>query len=199
MVTYPVTVEDSRHGDVDSNRHRAEEGNSVTLTVDPDSGYALDELIVTDRNGDRIPLRDKGDGRYMFTMPDSAVTVEATFISLAGENPFTDVAAGAYYYDAVQWAVENGITGGTTAATFSPSSPCTRAHAVTFLWRAAGSPAPRSTAMPFTDVAESAYYYDAVLWAVENGITQGTTDTTFSPNAPCTRAQIVTFLWRAMA
>ena len=112
-------------------------------------------------------------------------------------NFFVDVPADAYYYDAVLWAAKEGITGGTDATHFSPNATCTRAQAVTFLWRAAGSPAPESHAMPFTDVAEGSYYETAVLWAVENGITKGTSDTTFTPNAKCTRAQIVTFLWRS--
>ena len=112
-------------------------------------------------------------------------------------NYFTDVFASDYYYDAVLWAVEKGITNGTSATTFSPNAVCTRAQVVTFLWRAAGESAPKSSDMPFTDVAEGAYYYDAVLWAVENGITNGTSATTFSPDADCTRGQIVTFLWRA--
>ena len=112
-------------------------------------------------------------------------------------NFFVDVPADAYYYDAVLWAAENGITGGTDAVHFSPNATCTRAQAVTFLWRAAGCPAPESSTMPFTDVAEGSYYEQAVLWAMEQGITNGTTDTTFSPNAKCTRAQIVTFLWRS--
>ena len=125
------------------------------------------------------------------------MTVYAKWTEKSGENPFIDVADDAYYADAVIWAVGKGITSGTTAATFTPNAPCTCAQAVTFLWRAAGSPAPQSHAMPFTDVAEGSYYHDAVLWAMENGITKGTSDTTFSPDAACTRAQIVTFLWRS--
>ena len=110
-----------------------------------------------------------------------------------------DVPAGAYYEDAVAWAVKNGITAGASDTTFAPDATCTRAQAVTFLWRAAGSPAPKSTEMPFADVAADSYYYSAVLWAMENGITSGTGADTFSPDATCTRAQIVTFLWRCMA
>ena len=131
------------------------------------------------------------------------VAVDTTTVILyakwvrVSELPFTDVAVTDYYYDAVLWAAENGITGGVDDTHFAPNAPCTRAQAVTFLWRAAGSPAPKSGAMPFTDVAEGAYYYDAVLWAVANGITDGVDDTHFAPNATCTRAQIVTFLWRA--
>ena len=112
-------------------------------------------------------------------------------------NFFVDVFPGDYYYDAVLWAAENDITGGVDDTHFAPNATCTRAQAVTFLWRAAGCPAPQNHAMPFTDVAEGSYYHDAVLWAVENGITKGTSDTAFSPNATCTRAQIVTFLWRS--
>ena len=123
-----------------------------------------------------------------------AHTIEVSFTRA---NEFIDVPAGSYYYDAVLWAVENGITTGASASRFDPNGVCTRAQAVTFLWRAAGSPAPRSRAMPFTDVPAGSYYYDAVLWAVENGITEGTSDTRFSPNATCTRAQIVAFLWRS--
>ena len=148
---------------------------------------------------------------YLFTgwYADKALTEKITEVKLtgnttvyagwqeAGASPFTDVLKGSYYEEAVNWAVAKGITVGTTATTFSPNNPCTRAQAVTFLWRAAGSPAPKSSTNPFTDVAEGSFCYDAVLWAVENGITLGTTDTTFSPNATCTRAQIVTFLWRS--
>ena len=194
---YSVTVEDADNGTVRVSPTRAERGDTVTITVDPDHGYELDELIVTDKNGDEIEVRRLSNGKYTFTMPRSAVTVEAVFTAAAAEGTFADVSPDAYYADAVEWAVANGITGGTTATTFSPNNPCTRAHAVTFLWRAAGEPEPETTAMHFTDVAEGAYYYDAVLWAMENGITEGTTETTFSPDAPCTRAQIVTFLWRS--
>ena len=131
------------------------------------------------------------------------VVVDTTTVILyakwvrVSELPFTDVAVTDYYYDAVLWAAENGITGGVDDTHFAPNAPCTRAQAVTFLWRAAGSPAPKSSDMPFTDVAAGSYYHDAVLWAIEQGITKGTSDTTFSPNATCTRAQIVTFLWRS--
>ena len=199
VTTYPITVEDSRNGDVDSDRTRASSGATVTLTVTPDEGYELDELIVTDSDGDEISVRSRGNGRYTFTMPRGRVTVEATFVEIT-EDPdlltFTDVLASAYYYDAVYWAVENGVTNGTSASTFSPNASCTRAQMVTFLWRAAGSPEPESTVNPFTDVYASAYYYDAVLWAVEQGITNGTSATTFGPDATVTRGQTVTFLWR---
>ncbi|MCI6567546.1 MAG: S-layer homology domain-containing protein [Dysosmobacter sp.] len=193
-----VTIPDSVNGKVTADNTGAEEGDTVTLTVEPDKGYTLETLTVTDKNGEKLELKDKGDGKYTFTMPASKVTVEATFMEDNSMlNFFVDVPAGAYCYDAVLWAAKEGITAGTTATTFSPNATCTRAQAVTFLWRTAGSPAPQSHVMPFTDVAEGSYYHDAVLWAVENGITKGTTDTTFSPNAKCTRAQIVTFLWRS--
>ena len=198
ITTYPITVENTRHGDVDSDRTRASSGATVTLTVTPEEGYELDELTVTDRSGNAVKLTDKGNGKYTFTMPRSTVTVEATFVEIENEPAliFIDVPAGAYYYDAVYWAVEHGVTYGTSASTFSPDASCTRAQMVTFLWRAAGSPEPETAVNPFADVSASAYYYEAVLWAVENGITNGTSATTFSPDATVTRGQTVTFLWR---
>ena len=196
--TETVIIEDIANGKVTADNTCAEEGDTVTLTVEPGKGYTLETLTVTDKNGNELKLKDKGNGKYTFTMPDSKVTIKATFMEDNSMlNFFVDVPADAYYYDAVLWAAKEGITGGTDAVHFSPNATCTRAQAVTFLWRAAGSPAPQSHVMPFTDVAEGSYYHDAVLWAVENGITKGTTDTTFSPNAKCTRAQIVTFLWRS--
>ena len=196
--TYTVSVDAGRNGDVTVSPTRASSGSTVTITVDPDNGYELDELTVLDKNGKEVELTKKSDSKYTFKMPSGKVTIEATFAEIGAEyeNPFVDVSEGAYYYDAVLWAAENGITGGTSATTFSPAVTCTRAQTVTFLWRAAGSPDPEGTEMPFTDVAYDAYYYDAVLWAVENGITSGTSATTFSPDATVTRAQNVTFLWR---
>ena len=196
--TETVIIEDIANGKVTADNTCAEEGDTVTLTVEPGKGYTLETLTVTDKNGNELKLKDKGNGKYTFTMPDSKVTIKATFMEDNSMlNFFVDVPADAYYYDAVLWAAKEGITGGTDAVHFSPNATCTRAQAVTFLWRAAGSPAPKSHAMPFTDVAEGSYYETAVLWAVENGITKGTSDTTFTPNAKCTRAQIVTFLWRS--
>ena len=195
--SYTITVKDAKNGDVTTDRKSASVGTTVTITVKPDSGYVLDDLTVTDSKGNDLKLTGKGGGKYTFTMPSGKVTVEASFAPAKSENPFTDVPSGAYYEDAVAWAVKNGITGGTSATTFDPNGFCTRAQAVTFLWRAAGSPAPKSTAMPFTDVPAGSYYYDAVLWAIENDVTKGTSDTTFSPNANCSRGQIVTFLWRS--
>ena len=195
VTTYPITVKSAKNGDVTASHKTASKGTTVTLTVDPDKGYVLDTLTVLDGKDKEIKLTEK-NGKYTFTMPDSKVTVAAMF-KAAGNNPFIDVPAGSYYEDAVIWAVDKGITTGTSATTFNPNGICTRAQAVTFLWRAAGSPAAKSAVMPFTDVKAGSYYYDAVLWAVEQGITKGTSDTMFSPDATCTRAQIVTFLWRA--
>lgn len=195
VTTYAITVKSAKNGDVTASHKSASKGTTVTLTVDPDKGYVLDTLTVLDGKDKEIKLTEK-KGKYTFTMPASKVTVKATF-KAAGNNPFTDVPAGSYYEDAVIWAVDKGITTGTSATTFNPNGICTRAQAVTFLWRAAGSPAAKSSTMPFADVKAGSYYYDAVLWAVEQGITKGTSDTMFSPDATCTRAQIVTFLWRA--
>ena len=193
---YNVIVKDSKNGEVTSSHKQAGSGTTVTLTVKPDQGYVLDTLTVLDSRNREVKLTAKADGIYTFTMPASDVTVQAVF---KARVHFRDVPSGAYYEDAVDWAVANGITNGMTADLFDPNGICTRAQAVTFLWRAAGSPAPKSGAMPFTDVPSGSYYYDAVLWAVENGITKGTSDTTFSPSATCSRAQIVTFLWRSQS
>ena len=198
VTTYPITVKSAKNGDVTASHKSAAKGTTITLTVDPDKGYVLDTLTVLDGKDKEIKLTEK-NGKYTFTMPASKVTVAATFKASAptGKNPFTDVPAGSYYEDAVIWAVDKGITTGTSATTFNPNGICTRAQAVTFLWRAAGSPAAKSAVMPFTDVKAGSYYETAVLWAVENGITKGTSATTFNPNGICTRAQAVTFLWRA--
>ena len=194
--TYAITVKDAKNGDVSANRKSAAKGTTITLTVTPDKGYVLDTIKVLDSKDNAIKLTEK-DSKFTFIMPGSKVTVEATFKAETPDNPFTDVPEGSYYEDAVIWAVDKGVTGGTSATTFSPDGICTRAQAVTFLWRAAGSPAPKSSAMPFTDVKAGSYYYDAVLWAVEQGITAGTSATTFAPDLNCSRAQIVTFLYRA--
>ena len=198
VTTYPITVKSAKNGDVTASHKSAAKGTTITLTVDPDKGYVLDTLTVLDGKDKEIKLTEK-NGKYTFTMPASKVTVAAMFKAeqSTGKNPFTDVPAGSYYEDAVIWAVDKGITTGTSATTFNPNGICTRAQAVTFLWRAAGSPKPETRTMPFTDVPAGSYYYDAVLWAVENDITKGTSDTTFSPNMTCTRAQIVAFLWRS--
>ena len=194
--SYGVSTPASDNGTVSVSPKNASAGTTVTVTVEPDSGYVLGDLRVTDKNGDDVKLTDQGNGKYTFTMPAGGAEVSADFVKETKANPFTDVPSGAYYYDAVLWAVENGVTDGVTATLFAPDAPCTRAQIVTFLWRAAGSPEPVGTSA-FTDVPANAYYAKAVAWAVENGITTGTSDTTFSPDAPCTRGQSVTFLYRA--
>ena len=197
--TYVPSVDAGRNGDVTVSPSRPSSGQTVTITVDPDAGYALDDLTVTDARGNVVKVTDNGDGTYSFTQPSSKVTIEATFAEIQEEPAlaFTDVTERDYYYDAVLWAVENGVTNGTSSVTFSPDANVSRAQMVTFLWRAAGSPEPQSSVNPFTDVSSSAYYYDAVLWAVENGITNGTSATTFGPESAVSRAQAVTFLWRS--
>ena len=196
VTTYPITVMSGKNGGVTASHKSAAKGALVTLTVDPDKGYLLDTLTVLDGKDRELKLTDKGDGKFTFTMPDSKVTVEAAF-KTAGNNPFTDVPAGAYYEDAVVWAVGKGVTNGKTETLFAPDDSCTRGQVVTFLWRAAGSPVV-NYAMDLEDVKGDEYYAEAVRWALSLGITKGTSDTAFSPNATCTRAQIVTFLYRAM-
>jgi hypothetical protein len=193
---YDVSAPSVKHGDVTVSPKSAFKGDTVTITVKPDSGYELDTLTVKDASGSKIKVKDKGDGKFTFTMPASKVTVSAEFAEIETLD-FADVSTDAYYYEAVKWAAKKGITGGTGDGTFNPNGSCTRAHIVTFLWRAAGSPAPKST-VSFADVPAGSYYAKAVAWAVENGITLGTGDGTFSPNATCTRAQSVTFLYRAL-
>lgn len=169
------------------------EGRAQTFTITPDKGYAVSNVKIDGKSIGAVKS-------YTFENVRRNHTIEVIFMKANG-NPqtgvFVDVATGSYYEDAVDWAVENGITKGTDDTHFSPDGICTRAQAVTFLWRTAGSPKPETRAMPFTDVPVGSYYYDAVLWAVENGITKGTSDTTFSPNMTCSRAQIVAFLWRS--
>ena len=195
---YDVSAPSVTHGDVTVSPKTASKGDTVTITVKPDSGYVLETLTVTDKNGDELTLKDKGSGKYTFTMPAGKVEVKATFMEDNSMlNFFYDVPNGAYFYEAVKWAVENGITTGVGNDLFAPEQPCTRAQIVTFLWRAAGSPEPKSTAAGMTDVVPGSYYAKAVAWAVENGITTGTAEGTFSPDATCTRAQAVTFLARA--
>lgn len=196
---YAVSVTTPKNGKVSVKPTSAAKGATVTVTVTPDSGYALDKLTVTDANGKAIATTDKGNGTFTFTMPAGKVSVSASFKQTAVTPPstgFVDVPSDAYYAAAVQWAVDKGITTGTSATTFSPEASCTRAQMVTFLWRAAGSPAPKSTGTAFTDLENGAYYTDAVLWAVEQGVTTGTSATTFSPNEKVTRGQTVTFLYR---
>ncbi len=194
-----ITIPNVTGGSVTASDASAGAGTTVTLTVSPDDGYELSSLTVTDAGGNKLALTDKGDGRYTFIMPGSAVTVSAAFEETEHDCPsknFTDVDAAQYYHKAVDWAVANGVAVGTGATTFSPNSSCTRAQMVTFLWRAADSPAPTTAVNPFTDVSSNAYYYEAVLWAAENGIAVGTSKTEFSPNATVTRGETVTFLHR---
>lgn len=195
---YDVTTPSKpENGSVTVDPERARSGSRVTVTVTPDSGYKLGELVVTDRDGKKLELTDKGNGQYTFTMPSGKVEVAAEFVKEVEVSPFADVATDAYYYDAVKWAVEKGVTNGISETLFGPDQACTRAQIVTFLWRAAGSPEPKSGSS-FADVAADTYYAKAVAWAVENGITKGTSETTFHPDETCTRAQGVTFLYRAL-
>ena len=194
--TYSVTVGKTDNGSVSVSPKSASKGDTVTITVTPDKGYVLETLTVLDKNDKEIKLTEK-NGKYTFTMPAGKVEVKATFMEDNSMlNFFMDVKAGDYFYDAVLWAAEKGITSGTDATHFSPNAACTRAQIVTFLWRAAGSPEPKGTGS-FADVPADSYYTKAVAWAVENGITGGTGDGKFSPDATCTRAQAVTFLYRA--
>ena len=195
--SYPVNTPDkTENGTVTVSTKNATSGSTVTITVKPDDGFKLDELTVIDKNGNELKLTDKGNGKYTFTMPASKVEVNAAFVKEVETSPFSDVSTSAYYYEAVKWAQEKGITGGVGNGLFGPNQPCTRAQIVTFLWRAAGSPAPKDMSS-FADVPADAFYAKAVAWAVENGITSGTSDGKFSPDATCTRAQSVTFLYRA--
>lgn len=198
--TYSVsTPSKTEHGSVTVSPKSASKGDRVTVTVKPDSGYVLETLTVTDKNGNELTLKDKGVGKYTFTMPTGKVEVKATFMEDNSMlNFFYDVPNNAYFYEAVKWAVKNGITTGVGNDLFAPEQPCTRAQIVTFLWRAAGSPEPKGAASGMTDVVSGSYYEKAVAWAIENGITTGTTTSTFSPDATCTRAQAVTFLARAL-
>ena len=198
--TYSVsTPSKTEHGTVTVSPKSASKGDRVTVTVKPDSGYVLETLTVTDKNGNELTLKDKGNGKYTFTMPAGKVEVKATFMEDNSMlNFFYDVPNNAYFYEAVKWAVKNGITTGVGNDLFAPEQPCTRAQIVTFLWRAAGSPEPKGAASGMTDVVNGSYYEKAVAWAIENGITTGTTTSTFSPDATCTRAQAVTFLARAL-
>ena len=192
-----ITVGKTENGTITVSPATASKGTNVTITAKPADGYELGSLTATDANGSTLALTDLGNGKYSFTMPDGKVEVNGTFVKKSAQT-FVDVPENAYYAPAVAWAVEKGVTEGTSATTFSPDAVCTRAQIVTFLYRAAGSPAVKSAVNPFTDVSASDYYYNAVLWAVENGITTGTSETTFSPNESCTRAQCVTFLYRAV-
>lgn len=197
---YPVnTPAKSEGGSVVVSQKSASKGSAVTVTVTPESGYQVSSVQAVDKDGKKLTLTDKGDGKYSFVMPGSKVEVSASFAQVQKPeepSPYRDVSKDSYYYDAVQWASDKGITNGVSDGVFAPDWVCTRGQIVTFLWRSVGSPAPKTAEMPFADVAEDAYYAQAVLWAVENGITKGTSETTFSPDQTCTRAHAVAFLYR---
>lgn len=199
---YAVTVPDkTENGSLSVSSKNAKRGSDVTVTATPDKGYEVDDIVAKDAKGNKLTLKDNGDGTYTFTMPASKVTVTAAFAEkkaepIAPEKLFADVSAEEYYYEAVKWASENGVTGGIGENLFGANLPCTRAQIVTFLWRAAGSPEPKGMS-GFVDVSADAYYAKAVAWAVEQGIVSGTSATTFNPDAVCTRAQSVAFLYRA--
>lgn len=199
---YAVTVPDkTENGSLSVSSKNAKKGSDVTITATPDKGYEVDDIVAKDAKGNKLILKDNGDGTYTFTMPASKVTVTAAFAEkkaepIVPEKLFADVSADDYYYEAVKWASENGVTGGIGENLFGANLPCTRAQIVTFLWRAAGSPEPKGMS-GFVDVSADAYYAKAVAWAVEEGIVSGTSATTFSPDAVCTRAQSVAFLYRA--
>ena len=194
--SYSITVDKTKNGTITVSPRNASHGDTVTITATPDKGYELEMLKVLDRSGDALKLTEK-NGKYTFKMPSGKVTIKASFVEEVPEQIFKDVPANAYYYEAVKWAQEKGITGGIGNGLFGPNDPCTRAQIVTFLWRAAGSPTPKNTSTAFGDVKPGSFYEQAVAWAVENGITGGTGDGKFSPDATCTRAQSVTFLYRA--
>ena len=196
--SYAVSAPSTKNGDVTVSPKNASKGDRVTITVTPDKGYELDKLTVKDASGNKLKLTDKGNGKYTFTMPGSKVTVSAEFVEEQAASIFADVPADAYYAKAVEWAVKKGITNGKANGLFGSNDPCTRGQIVTFLWRAAGSPAPKGTAKVPADVLPGSYCYDAVAWALENGITNGLADGTFGVNNTCTRGQSVTFLYRAM-
>lgn len=199
---YAVTVPDkTENGSLSVSSKNAKKGSDVTVTATPDKGYEVDDIVAKDAKGNKLTLKDNGDGTYTFTMPASKVTVTAAFAEkkaepIVPEKLFADVSAEEYYYEAVKWASENGVTGGIGENLFGANLPCTRAQIVTFLWRAAGSPEPKGMS-GFVDVSADAYYAKAVAWAVEEGIVSGTSATTFNPDAVCTRAQSVAFLYRA--
>ena len=196
--SYAVSSPSAKNGDVTVSPKSARKGDTVTITVKPDSGYEVGSVTVLDSKGNELKLTDKGDGKYTFTMPGSKVTVSAAFVEKQAASIFADVPADAYYAKAVEWAVKKGITNGKTDALFGSNDPCTRGQIVTFLWRAAGSPAPKGTAKVPTDVLPGSYCYDAVAWAIENGVTNGFADGTFGVNSTSTRGQSVTFLYRAL-
>ena len=193
---YAVLVAETVYGSATPNVTRASQGTRITVTVKPDSGYELGTISVKDASGNTVKITDKGNGTYTFTMPGSKVTISAEFVGARVGSTFADVPSGAHYAKAVEWAVKNGVTNGKANGLFGSNDPCTRAQIVTLLWRAAGSPEPKGT-VSFVDVSAGSYYAKAVAWAIENGITGGTGNGLFSPDATCTRAQSAAFLHRA--
>ncbi|WP_409968919.1 S-layer homology domain-containing protein [Bengtsoniella intestinalis] len=203
--TYSNGVTQAENGTITLSPTKAQSGTTITITATPDEGYQVGSITVTYASGREVTVTDNGDGTYQFVQPGAAVYIAATFVEEgtgttqeSTDISFSDVVDGAYYYDAVQWAVENGVTSGYDDGTFKPNDSATRAQTVTFLWRAAGEPSATADTVvaAFTDVVTGTYYYDAMVWAVENGITTGTTETSFAPSNTATRGQIVTFLWR---
>ncbi len=197
--TYPVKPSSTENGNITVSPRDAAEGMTVTVTVSPDEGFALDQLIVKDKDGNEIEVNEK-DGKYTFTMPAAAVEISATFkpaeeTPATDDFPFVDVPETLYCREAVEWALENGVTGGTSPTTFSPKAQATRGQTMTFLWAAAGAPEPKTTENPFKDISEDDYYYKAILWAYENGITAGISADEFGPEVTVTRAQVATFLY----
>ncbi|WP_409969218.1 S-layer homology domain-containing protein [Bengtsoniella intestinalis] len=197
--SYSSSVASADNGDVSVSSSKSTSGSKITITATPDEGYEVGSVTVTYASGREVSVTDNGDGTYSYIQPGAAVTVKVTFVAIGSETdsdrPFTDVDSDDSYYNAVVWAVENGITTGYADGSFNPYGVTNRAQAVTFLWRAMDEPS-YTIDNPFTDISEDDYFYDAVLWAFENGITVGTTDTTFSPYMDCSRAHIITFLWR---
>lgn len=200
--TYKVSLPaETEGGKLTASRATAPKGATVTITAAPDEGYQAVKPTVTDKDGKSVELKDNGNDTWSFLMPGSDVTVKGSFEKTEpakpeGKEKFVDVPADAWYHDDVYWAVEKGITLGVDDTHFAPDADCTRGQFVTFLWRTAGQPVSNSAANPFVDVKAGDYYYDAVLWAVEKGITKGTDDTHFDPDKPVTRAQAITFLYR---
>lgn len=192
---YSIFLDKIEHGTVDISQQKATKGTQIIVKINPEKHYKVGSVDVIDEKGNKIQIKnDNGD--YIFKMPASDVRIKCIFVKVPIECVFQDISDKDYYYEAILWAMENKITSGTSETTFSPNGDCTRAEAITFLWRAAGSPVSENRSMNFVDVPSDAYYFDAVLWAIENGITSGTSETTFSPNANCTRADVVVFLWR---
>ncbi len=198
--TYTVTVDDADNGSVSVSTSKPTYGTTVTISTTPDDGYEVGSVTVTNASGTDLSVTDNGDGTYSFKQLRSKVTITVTFVEIGSESEcedcfFVDVNEDDWFYNAVKWAVDNDVTSGTTTTTFSPYEITTRGQTVTFLWRSMGMPQAEGDT-PFSDVADAMYYSEAVRWAVINDITLGTSDTTFTPDMDCSRAQIITLLWR---